>query len=183
MKKKYIFIIIGLVVVASCVGFYIYKMNHKSNNSNPNNFPYSSTRVSTVNEISNQDNSNSSTDSQENTSSENSIENEQSSNNTENTGENNNNNNENNNNSVQENSPQKQPEETEIASFSTKIYTKESDRQNNISITCSSLNNTIVESGKTFSFCNTVGKATSSKGYKKADVFKDGEKVEALGGR
>ena len=30
------------------------------------------------------------------------------------------------------------PIETEIASFTTKIYTKDSDRQNNISITCSS---------------------------------------------
>ena len=73
------------------------------------------------------------------------------------------------------------PIETEIASFTTKIYTKDSDRQNNISITCSSLNDTTIENGQTSSFCNTVGKATSSKGYKKADVFKDGEKIEALG--
>ena len=35
--------------------------------------------------------------------------------------------------------------ETEIASFSTKIYTKDSSRQNNVSITCSKLNDTIVE--------------------------------------
>ena len=73
------------------------------------------------------------------------------------------------------------PIETEIASFTTKIYTKDSDRQNNISITCSSLNDTTIENGQTFSFCNTVGKATSSKGYKKSDVFQDGEKIEALG--
>ena len=73
------------------------------------------------------------------------------------------------------------PIETEIASFTTKIHTKDSDRQNNISITCSSLNDTTIGNGQTFSFCNTVGKATSSKGYKKADVFKDGEKIEALG--
>ena len=73
------------------------------------------------------------------------------------------------------------PIETEIARFTTKIYTKDSDRQNNISITCSSLNDTTIENGQTFSFCNTVGKATSSKGYKKADVFQDGEKIEALG--
>lgn len=72
--------------------------------------------------------------------------------------------------------------ETEIASFSTKIYTKDSSRQNNVSITCSKLNDTIVENGKTFSFCNTVGKATSSKGYQKADVFRDGETIKALGG-
>lgn len=72
--------------------------------------------------------------------------------------------------------------ETEIASFSTKIYTKDSSRQNNVSITCSKLNDTIVENGKTFSFCDTVGKATSSKGYQKADVFRDGETIKALGG-
>ena len=73
------------------------------------------------------------------------------------------------------------PIETEIASFTTKIYTKDSNRQNNISITCSNLNDTTIENGETFSFCNTIGKATSSKGYKKADVFQDGEKIEALG--
>ena len=72
--------------------------------------------------------------------------------------------------------------ETQISEFTTKIYTKDSERQNNISITCSTLNDTIVENGDTFSFCNTVGKATSSKGYEKADVFKDGEVVQALGG-
>lgn len=73
--------------------------------------------------------------------------------------------------------------EIEIASFSTKIYTKESSRQNNISITCSTLNDTIVEKGSTFSFCDTVGKATSDKGYEKANVFKsDGTVTKGLGG-
>ena len=75
--------------------------------------------------------------------------------------------------------PQK---ETEIASFTTKIYTKDSGRQNNLTIACSTLNNTTVENGKTFSFSKTVGKATSGKGYKKADVFRNGNVIEALGG-
>ena len=76
-----------------------------------------------------------------------------------------------------------QPEiETQISEFTTKIYTKDEERQNNINITCSTLNNTYVEPGETFSFCNTVGKATTSKGYKKADVFEDGEVIKALGG-
>ena len=61
--------------------------------------------------------------------------------------------------------------ETEIASFSTKIYTKDANRQNNVRITCSSLNDTLVENGATFSFCNTVGQATTAKGYKKAEIF------------
>ena len=77
---------------------------------------------------------------------------------------------------------QKSSKETEIASFTTKIYTKDSGRQNNLSIACSTLNDTTVENGKNFSFSKTVGKATSSKGYKKADVFRNGDVIEALGG-
>ena len=86
--------------------------------------------------------------------------------------------------SPKEESPKesKTNKETEIASFTTKIYTKDSGRQNNLSIACSTLNDTTVESGKTFSFSKTVGKATSGKGYKKADVFRDGDVIEALGG-
>ncbi|MBR0428071.1 MAG: VanW family protein [Clostridia bacterium] len=76
----------------------------------------------------------------------------------------------------------KSSKETEIASFSTKIYTKDSGRQNNLTIACSTLNDTTVENGKTFSFSKTVGKATSGKGYKKADVFRNGDVIEALGG-
>lgn len=72
--------------------------------------------------------------------------------------------------------------EKEISSFSTKIYTKESDRQNNISVACSTLNGTTVKDGDTFSFTKTVGKTSTSKGYEKADVFVDGEIEHALGG-
>lgn len=70
-----------------------------------------------------------------------------------------------------------------ISSFSTKIYTKDSARQNNISITSSILNETIVANGSTFSFCNTVGQATTTRGYQEADIFdKDGNKEKGLGG-
>jgi vancomycin resistance protein YoaR len=72
--------------------------------------------------------------------------------------------------------------EQEIASFSTKIYNKDSERQNNITITCSTLNNTKIPAGTTFSFCNTVGKATSDKGYQEADIIIDGKKEQGLGG-
>lgn len=73
--------------------------------------------------------------------------------------------------------------EEEISSFSTKIYTKDSNRQNNLSITCKALDSTEVKPGETFSFCNTVGKATTAKGYKKADVFTaNGEVTKGLGG-
>lgn len=70
-----------------------------------------------------------------------------------------------------------------ISTFSTKIYSTDSARQNNINITCATLNDTIVTNGSTFSFCNTVGKSTSAKGYQKADIFdKDGHKEKGLGG-
>lgn len=76
-----------------------------------------------------------------------------------------------------------QKKEEEISSFSTKIYNKENSRQNNVSITCSTLNDTIVPNGSTFSFCNTVGQATTARGYQKADIFdKDGNKKKGLGG-
>lgn len=77
---------------------------------------------------------------------------------------------------------QEPTEAEELAAFSTKIYTKESSRQNNVTITCSSLNDTDVENGETFSFCNTVGRASPSKGYQKADIFTNGEKTKGYGG-
>lgn len=84
------------------------------------------------------------------------------------------------NNDTEENSNKSQ--EVEIASFSTKIYNKDSERQNNISITCNSLTNKEVKPGEVFSFCNTVGKATTSKGYQEADIYVDGKKEQGLGG-
>lgn len=50
------------------------------------------------------------------------------------------------------------PVETDLGTFSTNIIDKRENRQNNIRITCSKLNGLTVESGKTFSFCNTVRK-------------------------
>lgn len=73
-------------------------------------------------------------------------------------------------------------DEIEIASFSTKIHNKEEERQNNIKITCNTLTNTEIIAGETFSFCNTVGKATKEKGYQEADIYVDGEKKQGLGG-
>lgn len=73
--------------------------------------------------------------------------------------------------------------EKQIATFTTKIYSNDSARQNNISITCNTLNNTIVKAGEIFSFCGTVGESSTSKGYQKADIFdKYGNKKKGLGG-
>ncbi len=92
----------------------------------------------------------------------------------------NNSNNSNNNENIQNNI---QNIEEEISTFSTKIYNLEYERQNNITITCNTLNDTIVSNGDTFSFCNTVGKATSERGYLEADIFdKNGKKIKGIGG-
>ena len=73
--------------------------------------------------------------------------------------------------------------ETQIATFSTKIYTKDEARQNNMQITASRLNGKIIKNGETFSFCNTLGPSSSKNGYKEADIFdNDGNKKKALGG-
>ncbi len=77
----------------------------------------------------------------------------------------------------------KKPIETDLASFSTKIMYKDANRQHNMALTCSKLNGTIVKSGETFSFCNTVGKATAEAGYKEAEIFdKQGNIKKGYGG-
>lgn len=72
--------------------------------------------------------------------------------------------------------------ETEIATFSTTIYNKDPERQNNISITCKAVNTKEVAPGETFSFCDIVGKSTTDKGYQEADIYVDGKKEQGLGG-
>lgn len=61
--------------------------------------------------------------------------------------------------------------EEQIATFSTTIYSKDSARQNNIQITCNTLNGTTIKNGDTFSFCNIVGQSTTAKGYQEAEIF------------
>ena len=74
-------------------------------------------------------------------------------------------------------------QEEEIGKYSTKIYDKSSDRQNNLEITCSKLNGYIVKSGQTFSFEDTIGQAKKEEGYKKAKIFdSDGNVKEGYGG-
>ena len=48
--------------------------------------------------------------------------------------------------------------------YTTKIYTKEEARQNNMELTASRLNGHIVKNGETFSFCNTLGPSSSKTG-------------------
>lgn len=73
--------------------------------------------------------------------------------------------------------------EQDLASFSTKLGGKNSPRSRNIGITTSTINETIVKNGETFSFCKTAGKPTADRGYEEADSFdKDGNTVKTLGG-
>ena len=79
-------------------------------------------------------------------------------------------------------SEEKASKETELAQFTTKIHNKDPKRQNNISITCKALSTKEIRTGEIFSFCDTVGKATTSKGYQEADIYVNGEKKQGLGG-
>ena len=89
---------------------------------------------------------------------------------------------ENNNNTTNIIEPVQPKTETQIAVFTTKIYGNEAPRQNNMQITCNTLNNVEIQPGEIFSFCDTVGKATAEKGYQEADIFVDGEKKKGFGG-
>lgn len=76
-----------------------------------------------------------------------------------------------------------EPSEVELSSFSTDILTSDPNRNNNIRLTCSVLNEHIVAPGETFSFTDLVGKSTYDKGYKQANVISnDGETIKGLGG-
>lgn len=183
MKSKYIILIIIITVSIGGIAYFLYgsNKNHNSNisqNSN-NTSEYNTAKLGTTENIVNQNSQRDNQEQIENNSAENLTNNTSAENTTplKDTTTSSNDTSQN-----ESNPPSSAQKETEIASFSTKIYSKDSQRQNNVSITCKSLNETIVENGKTFSFCDTVGKATSSKGYQKADVFKDGEKIKALGG-
>ena len=52
--------------------------------------------------------------------------------------------------------------ETELGKFSTNILDKTENRQSNIRLTCSKLNNLTIESKQTFSFLETLGETSES---------------------
>ena len=76
------------------------------------------------------------------------------------------------------------PSPIELSTFTTTIYTKTDERQNNVKIACNDLNGKTVESGETFSFTETLGPAKPEDGYMKADSFdEDGDVIQEYGGR
>lgn len=71
----------------------------------------------------------------------------------------------------------------QLATYSTKIYTKTEERQNNVRIACEELNGTTVAPGETFSFTETLGPANPEEGYQKAETFDvNGEIIQEYGG-
>ena len=79
--------------------------------------------------------------------------------------------------------PQSEPiTETELASFSTKILVEDDNRDNNLELTASKINNHIVKDGEEFSFNDVVGNPTPEKGYEKAGIFVNGKKTKGYGG-
>ena len=152
-KKLGIFIIIGLLALIG-IGIYFYVQNTNTNNEESN---YEANRTSAEGNTSNEENTphNETTNETKNTTSEN----------TTNT----------------DNIPK--TVEEQLSAFSTKIYSNDANRTKNMEITTSTLDGTIVKKGETFSFCNTVGPATSSKGYLEADIYDhNGNKKKGYGG-
>lgn len=165
-KKLGIFIIIGLLALIG-IGIFFYVRNISSDNSK--NANYEANRTSSENTIAHNEN----TAPEENTS------------HNENTTNNTSDNTTSENSSTTENTTNttSQTTEEQLSAFSTKIYSNDSNRTKNMEITTSTLNDTIVKSGDTFSFCNTVGPATSSKGYLEADIYDhNGNKKKGYGG-
>ena len=137
LKNKLWIILIIFIVIG--IGFGIYFLS-KNNNSNKSDYSAQKTAVNQQNNFENTAN---------NVNTNNSVQNNTNIENIENS--------ENSAISPQISNENKPKTEELLSSFSTKIYTKDSARQNNITITCSTLNETIVANGSTFSFCNTVG--------------------------
>lgn len=170
MKNKvlYILVIIGLIA-ASVFALFFFRNKFSDNNSN-----YDAQKTATSdNSISNTSNSVNNANSSNNSNTANTSNTSDASNIT--------------NNITTKNETSKPvvepPKETQLSTFSTKIYTKESARQNNMQLTASRLHGHIVKSGETFSFCNILGPSSTEEGYQEADIFDNqGNKKKGLGG-
>ena len=168
MNKKNWIIIIVILVAAIGVGIYFYF----SSNSKTNDNQYVANKTSIEGTAQNNEEQTNSSDAEkkEETPSEENKEESKESNEEQ---------------PVEDSKPAKEPTYTEkaLSNFSTKIYSKDSARQNNIKITSNTLDGTVVKKGQTFSFCNTLGPSTSAKGYEKADIYdRNGNKKKGLGG-
>lgn len=169
-KGLIIFAIIIIILIIGGVGYYFY--NQFQNNKKNDTSSYEAEKTSTNNQE-NQNNSLEENKTDNETTEENKKKSEENDKNQETTEDN----------SSKQQEQKAQYTETQIATFSTKIYSQDSARQNNIKITCNTLNGTTVKNGSTFSFCSTVGQASTAKGYQEADIYdNNGNKKKGLGG-
>lgn len=73
--------------------------------------------------------------------------------------------------------------EEKISEFSTRLPNDTKARDDNIKLACKTLNGSVVKSGETFSFWDTLGCPTKEGGYEKAKTFTaDGKVTESYGG-
>ena len=153
-NKKYLIILIISLIIIFAIATFIYLYNN--NNQNNNSYQADKTSTNTFNDSLDADANNAAEESEDQK------------------------------NTVEEDKKYgitSSPIEEPLSEFTTKIYSTDSARQNNINITCNTLNGTVVNNRETFSFCNTVGKATTDKGYQEADIYDhDGKKEKGLGG-
>ena len=154
-KKLGIFIIIGLLALIG-IGIYFYVQNTSTDKQKTN---YEANKTSVEDNTSNNESTaDANTTEATNTNSENTS-------NTDNTDD------------------ASKTVEEQLSAFSTKIYSNDTNRTKNMEITTSTLDGTIVKKDETFSFCNTIGPSTSSKGYLEADIYDhDGNKKKGYGG-
>jgi len=68
------------------------------------------------------------------------------------------------------------------STFSTNYSSSSYDRKNNIKLAINSLNGCKILSGESFSFNQVLGKRTIEKGYKEANIIKNGTFVKGIGG-
>lgn len=68
-----------------------------------------------------------------------------------------------------------------VSAFTTET-TGDKNRNNNISLACQAINGKVLMPGETFSFNQTTGERTLSKGYKEAGAIAGGQLIEDVGG-
>lgn len=82
-----------------------------------------------------------------------------------------------------ENEPTPEPSPAPLSvTVKTPLLDKSEGRLNNVKLACQAVNGLVLQAGEEFSFNKVVGARTAERGYEKAIVFKDKEKVEELGG-
>ena len=69
-----------------------------------------------------------------------------------------------------------------IGEFSTSFKTSGASRSTNISLAAKAINGTILDTGCVFSFNEIVGERSAERGYKEANIIKDGVYVKGVGG-